>query len=185
MLKESDYEWAAQSIGCQVAAVKAFEEVESKGSGFWEDGTPQTLFEAHHFSRFTDGRYDSRYPSISSRTWDRKLYRLWKAEQDRLALAASLDREAALKSASWGKFQIMGFNWKACGFASLQDFINAMYTERGQLEAFVGFIKAMRLQKWMNPFTPEKLAEIYNGKGYKSNDYHRKLARAFEKFGGV
>ena len=41
--------------------------------------------------------------------------------------AAHLNRIAALKSASWGKFQLMGFNYKLCGFNSLQAFVNAMY----------------------------------------------------------
>lgn len=37
-----------------------------------------------------------------------------------LKLAAEIDREAAFKSCSYGAWQIMGFNFKTCGFASAQ-----------------------------------------------------------------
>ncbi|MGA0525154.1 N-acetylmuramidase domain-containing protein, partial [Escherichia coli] len=47
-------------------------------------------------------------------------------EWDRLARAIEINRPAALESASWGLFQIMGFHWKLLGFASVQAFVNAM-----------------------------------------------------------
>ena len=95
--------------------------------------------------------------------------------------AALIDRDCALQSASWGLFQIMGFHWKALGYAHLQDFINAMYrSEAGQLDAFVRFIKinpaihkALKAHDWAS------FAKGYNGPAYKINQYDTKLAAAY------
>ena len=60
--------------GANVATIRAVVEVEAAGSGFFADGRPKILFEAHWFSEFTNSRYDYRYPSISSPVWNRSLY---------------------------------------------------------------------------------------------------------------
>ena len=49
-LSEADFEWAAKELGCEVAVVKAVDDVESKGKGFLPCGIPVILFEAHVFS---------------------------------------------------------------------------------------------------------------------------------------
>jgi N-acetylmuramidase len=49
LIQESDYQAAAQSLGCEVAAVKAVAAVESAGHGFLPNGKPKILFEAHIF----------------------------------------------------------------------------------------------------------------------------------------
>ncbi|OOV89142.1 hypothetical protein MF4836_34345 [Pseudomonas sp. MF4836] len=40
-------------------------------------------------------------------------------QYERLITAYRLDEEAALQACSWGKFQIMGFNYRAAGFDSV------------------------------------------------------------------
>ncbi|MEJ2621539.1 MAG: N-acetylmuramidase domain-containing protein [Candidatus Thiodiazotropha sp.] len=40
------------------------------------------------------------------------------AEHTRLKKTSTLNETAALKSAPWGKFQIMGFNYKAVGYSN-------------------------------------------------------------------
>lgn len=186
MLEHDDYVWAAQQLGCKVATVKAVAEIESKGSGFLENGQPKVLFEAHHFSKFTDGKFSKSHPAISSSYWNRSLYQGGEKEHLRLQAAISLDKDAALKSTSWGRFQMMGFNWKACGYDSLQDFINDQYSgEFGQLRAFVGFIKAMRLQKALLAIEHgdgKLFARPYNGPAFAQNEYDTRLVRAFLKY---
>ena len=186
-LEESDYEWAAKELQCPVNAIKAVAAIESTGDGFLEDGQPKILFEAHHFSKFTKKKYDRTHPDISSPHWDRKLYIGGAAEHKRLDKAVHLDREAALKSASWGRFQIMGFNWKVCGYSSLQDFINDMYAgEFGHLRAFIGFIKADKnLQDALQDMNWAAFARLYNGSGYAVNKYDQRLARAYDALEGV
>lgn len=183
-IQEQDYFESAQLLGCDVAAIKAVAEVESRGYGFNEDGTPKTLFEGHWFSRFTKGKYDEEYPTISYPRFTKKFYgKTQEAEKGRLSLASSLDRQSALMSASWGKFQIMGFNFPVCGFKKIQDFVNAMYRDEDEhLDAFcnyvinVGLADELRDQRW------DDFAYRYNGPEYQKNDYAGKLARAYIKY---
>lgn len=184
MITEAAFKQAAQKLGCEVAAIKAVAKVEAAGSGFDKSGLPKILFEAHHFAKHTGKRYNKTHPSISSTSRNRALYtKTNSGEHARLALASSLDRDAALKSASWGAFQIMGSNWKACGYGSLQEFINAMYKdEDSHLMAFVGFVQssgltdALRQKKWA------KFARGYNGPAYAANNYDTKMATAYQHY---
>ena len=183
MLTQGDFEWAAKELGCEVSAIKAVDAVESKGEGFLPCGLPTILFEAHIFSKLTNHAYDKSHPKISSRKWNRKLYIGGKAEHQRLELAASLNRDAALQSCSWGRFQVMGFNWKLCGYSKLQAFINSMYrSERGHLEAFVGYVKGKKLDKHLRNKNWDAFAAGYNGEEYKQNKYDEKLQNAYTTF---
>lgn len=182
VLSEDDFKRAAAALRCEVAAVKAVCTVEAPGGGFLPDGRPTILFERHTFSKLTDRRYDAKYPTISSTSPGG--YGLGGAFQhERLTLAASLDRDAALKSASWGKFQIMGFNHAAAGHPVLQDFINAMYESEGrQLDAFVAFVKTNRLDDELRERRWAAFARGYNGPAYAINRYDTKLAQAYQTF---
>lgn len=188
VLTEADYKRAALALKCPVAAVKAVCAVEAPKGGFQTDGQPRILFERHHFSKRTGGRFDAKYPGISNRTAGG--YGLESAQHGRLGQAAALDRDAALSSTSWGKFQIMGFNFEAAGFPSLQSFINAMYHSEGaQLDAFVSFVKRDRGGKvWaallhgVSTGDWKPFASLYNGPAFAINRYDTKLAAAFTLF---
>jgi hypothetical protein len=176
----ADYEKIAKSIGCEVAAVRAVVDVEAAGSGFYSDGRPKILFEAHWFSDFTDGRYDRTFPSISSRVWNRDLYVGGVGEWDRIYRAANLDRASALKSASWGLGQIMGDNFGVCGYRDVESFIRDMHTSEGkQLEAMFGFIKNNGLARALINRDWAAFAYGYNGESYRANAYDEKLADAY------
>ena len=178
-LQESDYIEAAKILNCEVAAVKAVAEVESTGSGFQSDGRPKILFERHYFHRLTNGKFSSFYPDISNR----QSGGYTKNEHARLEKAAKLNREAALQSASWGKFQIMGENWKPLGYSSLQEFINAMYkSEAEHLKAFVRFVKVNGLADELQRKDWAGFAKRYNGLGYARNKYDVKMANAYKKY---
>lgn len=183
-ISEGDYLWAANELQCDLNAIIAVAKVESGGSGFLPNGEPKILFEAHHFSRLTNNRFDVSHPAISSVKWNRKLYSgSGIGEHLRLQDAVKLDKTAALKSASWGKFQIMGFNWEACGCESLRDFITAMYaSESRQLKAFVGYIKHNpKLLRAIQTCSWRAFASIYNGPAYETNRYHLRLAEEYRK----
>lgn len=181
-LSQADYIAAAEALGTDVATVRAVAEIESAGSGFLPDGRPKILFEAHVFSRRTNGAYDGSHPEISSAKWNRALYAGGAAEYKRLEEAAQLNRPAALESASWGMFQIMGFNAKRCGFATLQAFINAMYRSEGaQLMAFVAFVKAAGLDDELRRGDMLGFAVGYNGPRQAENHYSEKLYAALAR----
>lgn len=182
-LSESDFQDVANQLGCKVAAIKAVAEVESAGDAFFSNGKPKILYEAHIFSRLTNHKYDSSHPSISSRSWNRSLYVGGPQEYARLEKAMELDVTEALKSTSWGRFQIMGFNYSAAGFASVEAFVQTMFTsQRKQLDAFVNFVKSKGLEKHLITLNWAAFAEGYNGSQYAQNKYDVKLKKAFDKY---
>lgn len=182
---------AAVRLRVPLANLKALAQKESGRASFSRDGRPVILFEAHWFSRLTHGRFDKSHPDISSPRWDRRLYaRHMPGRYRRLARAAALDLDAALSSASWGKFQIMGFHWQRLGYASAWDFaMHMVASEANHLDALVRFIEANRLQaalracKPNNPASCVEFARRYNGSGYRQNGYHVKLANLIAKNG--
>jgi hypothetical protein len=170
-------EQAASKLGCPVAAVRAVMDVESRG-GFLPDGRPKILFERAYFCRLTKGQYDQSHPDISASKWGG--YKGGAAEYDRLAQAMNLNRDAALRSASWGAFQIMGANCKMCGFSNVDDFVSAMVEgEPEQLDAFVQFVKNSGLDDELRRLDWAGFARGYNGPAYKTNHYDEKLAAAY------
>lgn len=182
-LIEADFERAAGSLDCEIACVKAVTEVEARGSGFYGSGRPKILFEAHIFSKRTRHKYDATHPDISSLKWNKKLYKGGEKEYERLEKAMSLDRSAALQSASWGLFQIMGFNYQMAGFDSVDAYVEAMFESEGrQLDAFVNFIKAAKLDGHLRAKRWARFAQGYNGPAYAENEYDKKLLAAYEKY---
>ncbi|MFO1080869.1 MAG: N-acetylmuramidase domain-containing protein [Reyranellaceae bacterium] len=185
MFSANDYRLAAARLGVDVPAVKAVADVESNGVTHWAGGLVPILFEAHHFGRLTGYRFNKTHPDISSMAWSRALYRGGAAEYDRLAEARALDNDAALQSASWGAFQIMGFHWRALGYDSPTAFVSAMQTASGQLDAFVRFIEhdvaihgALKRHDWSD------FAARYNGSG-QVDYYAAKIAAAYDRADGT
>jgi hypothetical protein len=183
-LTEHDYINAANALGVPIAAIKAVTEVESRGGGFVGD-RPKVLFEAHWFHKLTKGKYHATHPHLSQPTWalGKQYYKL--NQLARLDEALALDRNAAIQSASYGLFQIMGFNFKACGFTSVEAFYSAMCESEGaQLLAFVAFLKSNGLDRHLKAKNWAAFAKGYNGPGYAQNRYDTKLAQVYKKFGG-
>lgn len=181
-ISDADLARAAAALECDVAAVQAVSDVESRGGGYLSNGRPKILFEAHHFSRRTGGVYNKSHPKISSPRWDKSLYAGGPREYTRLENALRLNRNAALAAASWGRFQIMGFNYELCGYRTVTAFVSDMVeSEGGQLDAFVGFIKGRRLDDDLRSHDWAAFARGYNGSGYKENAYDVKLANAWAK----
>lgn len=173
---------AAGALGCEVAAVRAVIAVEAAGSGFLPDGRPKILFEAHVFSRETQGRFDVSHPRVSSPVWNRLLYAGRAGEYTRLAEAIALDRKAALRSASWGLFQIMGNNHDRCGYGTVNAFVAAMCDdEANHLHAFMAFCRSGGLDRHLRSKDWASFARGYNGANYAANRYDTKLAAAYEQ----
>jgi hypothetical protein len=175
----------AAALEVQLAALLAVADVESRGSGFLPTSDkPKVLFEGHAFHRLTGGRFDKSHPKLSYPRWDRRKYSgSLTGEWERLEAACLLDRAAALQSASWGMFQIMGFNYSYAGFADVEAFVAAHHAgAEQQAGAFVRFISrppflsALRRRSW------QKFAAAYNGPGYASNRYHEKLEESYARF---
>jgi hypothetical protein len=188
---------AAQVLGVNEASVRAVICVESAGSGFI-GAKPKILFEGHIFWRELkkrgidpSTRTIGDYADVLYEKWTTRFYRRGDGEHDRLekaeqcALSFGLQQtdaqDAACASTSWGLFQILGNNYRACGFASASDFADAMKIgENEHLKAFCDFVIA-------DPYMHEALKEMrwadfarkYNGPAYAKNRYDQKLAEAY------
>lgn len=184
----------ANRLGLEPALLKAVQIVEAAGrDGFLADGRPQILFEGHimhkeFHKKFPErdlGYLCKRYSTVFFPKWDKSKYLGGVHEYKRLELAKEIDEECALKSASWGMFQIMGFNHKICGCQDVYDFVHKVSeSHEKQLELMYyfmhnsGCLKNLKEKDWAG------FAKKYNGPGYAQNAYDQKLRNAYENFKG-
>ncbi|APD36796.1 N-acetylmuramidase domain-containing protein [Burkholderia pseudomallei] len=184
---------AANTLGVSVACVRAVNEVESRGTGFLDDGRPKILFERHvmyqrlvvNLGKEAADAAAARWPGVVNPK--RGGYQGGAAEYVRLDTAARIDAACAYESASWGAFQIMAYHWERLGYASVDDFVARMeLSEAEHLDAFVRFVAtdkkllaALKGRKWA------AFADGYNGPEYAINLYDVKLDRAYVKYAGA
>jgi hypothetical protein len=178
-----DYLDSGGRLGCNPAYVLAFAEVEAHGAGF-EAGYPKILFEPHIFSRLTQHRFDASHPAISYPKWGMRPYPKGANERyQQLLDAVGLDVYGGFASASYGKFQLMGFNHEACGYDNPWALAIAMaFDEPTQLKAFESFIRRNNLLQPLQNGQWVALARGYNGPAYAANAYDKKLAQAARKW---
>lgn len=194
-LSEHDLQDFAHRYGVELPAIKAVNEVESSGKGFLVDGRPKILFEGHIFWKELTARgIDPKTISNASnsevlyKNWTRVHYLSGAKEYDRLEKAATIIpdprvREAALASASWGSYQIMGFHAVKLGYSSVGEFVEEMKKhERNQLEAFGKYISTFGCLVHLKNKNWVKFAKCYNGPAFVKNKYDEKLAKAYYKY---
>lgn len=184
---DADYGLAAKKLGCEAAAIKAVAVTETGSVGSYyefagSDPVPAILFERHYFHQLTEGVYDKSHPDISNKYGGG--YGKYSAQYRKLLRAYRLDKSAALKSASWGKFQIMGRWHEAAGHATVESFVKHIsVSEKNHLDAFVNFIMAdPRLSSAIIKKDWLKFAKAYNGPKQKGYDVQmRENYEAFSK----
>lgn len=191
-ITESDLCRASRRLRTSTAEVETVAEVESAGNAYYSDGFPVILFERHKFHRFTKGKFAKDHPRISNATGggysppkgpESLAVRNERWQRAKFTEAFELDPVAAMKSCSWGKFQLMGFNYEICGFDSVGAFVDAMKESEGrQLDAFVEFVIHSGLGDELRGHDWKGFARGYNGAGYKQNNYDTKLENAYAKF---
>lgn len=190
MITEQQYQEVARMIGCDVAAVKAVQQVETgKHGAFIAPNVPPILFEGHIFwtqlkkKGMAPEIYANSHPNVVYPKWDKSQYKGGIKEYDRLNEAEQIDHESALMSASWGAFQIMGFNYIACGCRTVKEFVEEMCTnEASQLRLFAQLILSLKLDKYLISKDWESFVRRYNGLDYEQNKYDTKMADAYIKF---
>lgn len=177
---------AANRLSVTPAHIRMIKAVESNGKSFDVAGRPVILFEPHVFHKRTGGKYGP--SAFSYAKWGAKPYPATAdARWSLMADAAAHDEAAALESASWGLFQIMGYHWQSLGYASVQDFCERLTMKESEhLDAVVRFIiqnalaTALRNCRAGDPDSCRAFAAGFNGQGYERNDYHRKMAEALK-----
>lgn len=108
------------------------------------------------------------------------------AQYKRLLKAYQLDKTAALKSCSWGKFQLMGFNYQAAGYNDVFDFVKGMSSgDPAHINAFLKFAKSNAvLLEGLRTKDFEKIAEGHNGDKWRliNPEYANNLERFFNEY---
>ena len=191
-LSQADINKVAKDLEVEPAAVNAVREVEAGGTGF-QGERPKILFEGHVFYRqlkkhgidpakHLAGNEDILYPK-----WNESTRKYYKADQyARLKKARKIHAAAAMESASWGLFQVMGYHWQALGYKSARKFVKKMRKNEGEhLKAFAAYLKANDLVKHLQDLNWAKFAEGYNGSGYKENHYDTKMASAYKRYSAI
>jgi hypothetical protein len=189
-LSARDVEEVAGELGCEVAALRAVLDVESKNRGFDAKGRPTILFEPHVFYRNLHG--DEQRKAISQGL----AYPAWKKNYpkgktleirqdknyERLALAARINQEAAFRSISVGRGQVLGENYRIVGYDSaVAMFEAALESERVHLEQMAAFIRSKRIDDDLRNRTWATFARVYNGPG-QVDFYAGELAKAYAKW---
>lgn len=195
LLSEQNLIDFSNQFNLELAIVKAVNEVESNGKGFLVDGRPKILFEGHIFWRELEKRgidpktyLNSNAQDILFENYTKKYYLGGSAEYSRLEKAKNLGQDkkiidAANSSASWGLFQIMGFNALSIGYNSIDEFVEKMNKSEGeQLKAFGLFLEKNNLISVLRNKNWASFALKYNGPAYKTNKYDEKLSRAYSKY---
>ena len=158
----------------------------TQGFGFRVDRRPQILFERHIFRKYTDGRFDDVAPDLSGPAGGYGLLSEQYGKLERalaLCAKAKMGSEAALKSASWGMGQVMGFNYNVAGYKTPLRMVQAMVrSEDAQLASMVGFLKANGLAEKLLKKDWPGFARMYNGPSYWQNHYDVKLAEQYQRF---
>ena len=177
----------------EAVTLKAVVLVETGGKGgFLANGKPTILFEGHIFWQqlrcrginpqdHVKGNEDILYQKL-----DKTKYKGGVEEWDRLNRAIEINEDAALCSASFGMFQLMGYQHLKCGCDFVQDFASKMEeSEVSQLTLFANFLKSNpAMLKALSNHDWVSFARLYNGPTYAQNRYDDKLAKAYYSLKG-
>ncbi len=180
-LTQTDFEKAAAELKIPVKVIHALAVVESSGAGYMKDGRVKIRFEPHVFRKYTQGKFDKKYPHLSApyrRGYQTDPVKSW----SNFLEACKLNAKAAVFACSWGMFQIMGYNFALAGFTTATKFVEAM--ERGgesaHLAAFVDYIISRGLADEIQRGEMDEFFYRYNGEDYEANGYPQMYAKALK-----
>ena len=178
IIGDAEYVNAANKLGVEVELMKAIAEKESRGLGFRRVGQATILFERHKmrehlvatkkYSSTKINELTEKYPGIvNTETGDYN-----SSSYEKLETAKTIDIDCAIKSCSWGRFQVMGENFLWGKYSSSQELELAMNAcDLQQFKYFVAFLEkkngmldALLSKNW------EKIAKCYNGKAWKTKN---------------
>lgn len=165
--------------------VRAVDETESRGAGFDKQGRPKMLFEPHLFYRMLTGK--ERDAAVSAGL----AYPKWKKDYPsdsypRMGLAMKINRAAALRAASWGRYQCLGDHFAMLGYDSPDAMVRAfMDDEEAHLEGFVTFIINSGVDDDLRAGRYDVFFRVYNGPAYAQNGYPETFKRHLAKWAKV
>jgi hypothetical protein len=168
---------AMKALGVDPLVAKAVMKVESGGRSEAAEaaGRMTIRFEPHVFYRYA--KVAILLPGMSNVSDGRSRRGGQDDEYDALAKALAIDARGAYESISMGLFQIMGFNFKVCGYSSAAEMFEALSTSVGSQYASFGrfmvgyagggLLQAMRAKDWPT------FGKLYNGTASAGPIYER------------
>ena len=180
-LDDEDLPRIGAEIGVGEDELHTVLDVECRGSGFDRSGRVAMLFEPHIFWRELGSgpaRSIAAREQLACQRWGQFKYP--SDSYPRLLVAMEIDKDAALRSASWGLGQVMGFNHGLAGYRSAEEMVAAFaQDEENQLRGMVSFIAKTHLADALRKHDWAGFACGYNGAGYASHGYHTRLAARY------
>lgn len=186
-IKEIDFAKIANKFDIEESVLRAVVQIESGGSGFYADGSIKLRFEGHQFKKYLELKgldieelINDKYDDVIYSYSERNNYKHGVDEYNR---AIEIDKESAMLSTSFGAFQIMGFNYKNAGYETVENFVKAQYSYKGQVEAFTSYIASNKnLLNALKEKNFTNFAKLYNGAGYAANQYDVKIQNLYDQF---
>jgi hypothetical protein len=175
--------------------VKSILYVETKNKALDEEGFPTVRFECHIYNN-PNSRYCREFRSSSDEKLDCNInsgesFSRESAHTNKEAFlkAADINEELAICSSSFGTSQVMGFNYRSLGLSSIDDFYEIMKEgKEAQISLMIKYISSRSgLKEELEKEEPNwaTVARLYNGEGYKENNYDVKLAQASEALSNI
>lgn len=186
----------AEKIGVDPTILAATIIVESGGSGF-VNGNLKIRFEAHEFDRITNKAFtdsfsynrkkkwmDQKYFSEADNSWIEIHTGKQNNEYQALEFAKTKNLQKSYEAISMGMGQIMGYNFKKCGYSSAEEMYNDF--SKGEGQQIKGMIKFITSSNSMLVALQNKdfcsFVTQYNGDG-QVQAYTNKLMNAVEVYG--
>lgn len=185
---------AADVLGWQPEMVSAVMKKEVTGNPFFTSGgqkRQKILFERHKFWRHLVNRgldphelirRDPALRDILGQTPYAK-YGKYIQQYQRRDKAATINREAALAACSYTGLQMLGENYAECGYASVEEFVQAMENPDNWLAAFVALVKSKGVADCLRPDRLDfaTFSAAWNGPEYWKKKYDVELSRIYQR----
>ncbi len=167
---------------------------ESAGEPFGPDGRMVIRFENHIFYQYWGREHEDQFHQCfafnpeqgwQGQHWRPDVNAGWLAchldqrgEWQAFEFARTLDEHAALCSISMGAPQIMGFNYRMLGYATVQEMFQAFQADtRNQLTSLFRFMQVNGLVDAVRNQDFQTFARVYNGPGQAN--YYANLIRGY------
>ena len=158
-----------------VPVLRAIRSVESSGAA------NLVRFEPHLFNRFTQNRFQSQIPFTPD---PQRGVSLQRSETDRQAFerAARLDRNAAIRATSWGRYQVLGSHLLRLYPNNPVEAFDSAPSAVSDALLISWFTRSPRAQQAAAACDTEELAYRYNGS--RTSPWRARFERALANEGG-
>lgn len=186
-------ESASRELKLPYCKVAAHIEKEAHGEFRWSEGRIPMLYERHYAYRWLVANKGRSEADKLSKLYPRLInpvaggYGKYRDQYPKLVEMINIGlSECGHYSASWSAFQIMGAHYELLGFRSAEEMVRFLH-EAPEKHAIIVYTKFMLnyrdgtcLEALRNDDI-QTFSRLYNGKGYKKNNYDKEYLRLLRK----